>query len=60
MQTRKYPRTMQEAFGPYCSRSIEPMKSSRPKLLTADNITTLISAVVAIGLVVSIAMGWLK
>lgn len=22
MQTRKYPRTMQEAFGPYCSRDL--------------------------------------
>ena len=24
MQTRRYPRTLQEAFGPYTSRDLEP------------------------------------
>lgn len=25
MQTRRYPRTLQEAFGPYTSRDLQPM-----------------------------------
>jgi len=29
MQTRKYPRTMQEAFGPYTSNRIEERNESR-------------------------------
>ena len=32
MNTRKYPRTMQEAFGPYTSDQLEPMPE-------ADNVT---------------------
>ena len=31
MQTRKYPRTLQEAFGPYCSPYIsEPKETGYP------------------------------
>ena len=29
MQTRRYPRTMQEAFGPYTSDQLEPMRETR-------------------------------
>jgi hypothetical protein len=29
MQTRRYPRTMQEAFGPYTDRHVYPIKQER-------------------------------
>ena len=29
MNTRRYPRTMQEAFGPYTSHEVEPMPTPR-------------------------------
>lgn len=31
MNTRRYPRTLQEAFGPYTSRHIEPMPGTEPR-----------------------------
>lgn len=30
MQTRRYPRTMAEAFGPYTSRDLQPMPDKSP------------------------------
>lgn len=32
MNTRRYPRTMQEAFGPYTSHKVEPMPPPRRPL----------------------------
>lgn len=29
MNTRRYPRTVQEAFGPYTSRDVHPMPDTR-------------------------------
>lgn len=29
MNTRRYPRTVQEAFGPYTSRDVHPMRDPR-------------------------------
>lgn len=29
--TRRYPRTLQQAFGPYTSREVEPMRSKPSK-----------------------------
>jgi hypothetical protein len=42
MQTRKYPRTLQEAFGPYTSREIHEPVAPMHK---ADRITVWASAV---------------
>ncbi len=30
MNARRYPRTMNEAFGPYCSRDLQPMRDPHP------------------------------
>lgn len=30
MNTRRHPRTMAEAFGPYTSHDLQPMRESRP------------------------------
>jgi hypothetical protein len=50
MQTRRYPRTLQEAFGPYTSGQIEPMRSTHDTH-PADKFIYGIGVLVAIGLV---------
>lgn len=36
MNTRRYPRTLQEAFGPYTSHEIEPMREPHKPLTLAQ------------------------
>lgn len=44
MNTRKYPRTMAEAFGPYTSNQLEPM----PEADTATDVALVLAAVAAV------------
>ena len=36
MNTRKYPRTMQEAFGPYASGPISEPEEDKPNIVLVD------------------------
>lgn len=56
MQTRKYPRTLNEAFGPYASGPIHPMPEP---MHTSDRIALGVSVVAAIALAVFAVVGWL-
>ena len=58
MQTRRYPRTMNEAFGPYASGPIHPMPDQSKQL--ADTVVILVSIVTAVVLVLAIALGWMR
>lgn len=54
MQTRKYPRTMKEGFGPYTDNTLLPMKETQP-LDWQDVVVVLGSAaalIVVVGLLV--------
>ena len=54
MNTRKYPRTMQEAFGPYTSSQLEPMQE-------ADNVmdvALVLASVAAVALAVVSLFVW--
>lgn len=57
MNTRKYPRTLEEAFGPYARGPIQEHYDPMPK---ADRIVLAISCAAALALVVMIMVGWLK
>jgi hypothetical protein len=52
MNTRRYPRTLQEAFGPYTSTKIEPMpgQARRPLLwaVVMGMVTVIAVALVAV------------
>ena len=57
MNTRKYPRSMAEAFGPYTSNQLEPMPE-------ADNVTDVALvlasvAAVALSVVAIFLWGWI-
>ena len=54
MNSRKYPRTLQEAFGPYTSHHVE-----EPALDSIDKLTVFASAVALILFLVFSACGWL-
>lgn len=57
MQTRRYPRTLQEAFGPYTSTQIEePSAPVHP----ADKVVLVACTLAAIALTVMCALGWVK
>lgn len=53
MNTRKYPRTLNEAFGPYTSNHIE----SDDPMPWQDKLVVVVSTVIAIGLLVLVAWG---
>lgn len=55
MQTRKYPRTMQEAFGPYTDHEIVEPVYDRP-----DAIVLWVCTLAAAVLAVLALVGWLK
>lgn len=57
MQTRKYPRTLQEAFGPYTSTRIE---EPAPKMHKADAIVLWFCAGAAAVLAFAVIVGWVK
>lgn len=51
MNTRRYPRTLNEAFGPYTSRDfVEPMH-------WADKVVTVASAIACVALVAIMVVG---
>jgi hypothetical protein len=56
MQTRKYPRTLNEAFGPYASGPIDDPDTGTP---LADAIVLASSAAALIALIVFALIGWL-
>lgn len=49
-QTGRYPRTMAEAFGPYCDNHVEPMPEPKARRLQD-------AALYVIGLVVLVVIG---
>ena len=57
MNTRKYPRTLEEAFGPYQRHGLVEQHDPMPK---ADKIVTAIGLAAAITLVLLAAVGWIK
>ena len=54
MNTRKYPRTMAEAFGPYTSNQLEPM----PEADTATDVALVLASVAAVALTVVALFVW--
>ena len=56
MQTRKYPRTLNEAFGPYASG---PVHDPDEPMHTSDRIVLVASALVALSLFGMVVAGWL-
>lgn len=54
--TRRYPRTMQEAFGPYTSSNIQ---EEYPQMPQADKIVLASCAVAAFVLAAFAAVGWI-
>jgi hypothetical protein len=54
--TRKFPRTLDEAFGPYQRHGLVEHYDPMPK---EDKIVAIIGGVVLVGVVVALVMGWL-
>ncbi len=51
---RRYPRTMEEAFGPHTSRTIEEPYTP---MQTADKIVLTASTIVGLGIIVAMLLG---
>ena len=56
MQTRRYPRTLTEAFGPYTRREFVEKQDPLPR---ADKIALVFSILAVIALICFVALGWL-
>lgn len=56
MQTRKYPRTLNEAFGPYASGPVHPKPEPIHK---HDRIVLVASLLVAVSFFGMVVAGWL-
>ena len=54
MNTRKYPRTMQEAFGPYTSNNLEPMPDDENVM----DVALVLASVAAVALAVMAIFLW--
>jgi hypothetical protein len=54
--TRKFPRTLDEAFGPYQRHGLVEQYDPMPR---EDKIVTIIGGVVLVGVVVALVMGWM-
>ena len=54
MNTRKYPRTMTEAFGPYTSNNLEPM----PEADDVTDVALVLASVAAVALAVVSLFVW--
>ena len=61
MQTRKHPRTLEEAFGPYArTRIIHPMPEPKtPRKVNPDALVTVVSALLAVWVVCAVVSGWI-
>lgn len=57
--TRKYPRTMQEAFGPYTSHQLAGIEQPQAKMPLADKIVLGACLVGLLMLFVAVALDWL-
>ena len=55
MNTRRYPRTLEQAFGPHTSRHITEPDEPMP---TADKIVVAASLIAAAALIGMILIGW--
>lgn len=56
LSTRKYPRTLQEAFGPYTSQRIDDQPAPMAK---ADKIVLVASILALVAVICMAAAGWL-
>jgi len=56
MNTRRFSRTLQEAFGPHTDHRLHPMRDQEPMCL-ADKVLYIVSAVCAVGLVAILIFG---
>jgi hypothetical protein len=56
MQTRRYPRTLEEAFGPY-ARELAPLVERSDPMPTADKIVTVFSAITLVGVIGALVLG---
>lgn len=54
MQTRRYPRTMNEAFGPYTSRKLHPMTTKGHR--TGVRPDVVVYCIVLVALVLTLAL----
>ncbi len=54
--TKRYPRTLEEAFGPYARGGIYERP---PEFTLADKLITGLSGVILFGLLIAIMVGWL-
>lgn len=64
MNTRRYPRTMQQAFGPYTDHALQPMRGAWPERYAQRQRRERIAraadrAIVGIGLVAVCLIGWI-
>ena len=50
MKTR-HPRTLQEAFGPYCSRDVQPMRDNRASRVASVLLAVFIGVMGALAIV---------
>ena len=57
MQTRRYPRTLTEAFGPHTSTRITEKPDPMPK---SDKIVLVACTLAAVAFVCMVAVGWVK
>jgi hypothetical protein len=56
--TRKYPRTLEEAFGPYQRGPVEPMQDRQP-MDPADKLVITVCTLISAVMVVMMFAGWL-
>lgn len=59
MQTRKYPRTMQAAFGPHTDNNLQPMPEADPPFDWQDRVVIWGSAATAVICLVLALAGWI-
>ena len=57
MNTRRHPRTLNEAFGPYTSTQIEEPRPAR--MCRQDKAITAFSFAVLAGVIAAAVMGWI-
>ena len=57
MNTRRHPRTLEEAFGPYTSKEFAEPEDPMP---AADVIVVAACAIGALALLAMLALGWLS